>query len=178
METTLLQRAREFDREALAEIYDKYSPEIFRYAYRLTGSSQEAEECLSETFTRLLQALYHGRGPKDYLRAYLYRTAHNWITDQYRRQAPPSLSLDTEHVPHDQPSSTQPVDEKLERERVRAALRLLTPDQRQVIVMRFLEGWSNEEIAQVLDKPVGAVKALQHRAIGTLRKLLVQKEEE
>jgi RNA polymerase sigma-70 factor (ECF subfamily) len=70
------------------------------------------------------------------------------------------------------------VDEKLERERVRAALRLLTPDQRQVIVMRFLEGWSNEEIAQVLDKPVGAVKALQHRAIGTLRKLLVQKEEE
>lgn len=177
MEITLLQRARRFDREALAEIYDKHSPEIFRYAYRLTGSVEEAEECVSETFTRLLQALYHGRGPKTYLRAYLFRTAHNWITDQYRRQAPPKLSLETDYLPHDQPLISQSADDKFERERVRAALRLLTPDQRQVIVMRFIEDWSNEEIAQAINKPVGAVKALQHRALGTLRKLLVPEDE-
>ena len=173
MEKSLLQRAREFEREALAEVYDTYSPEIFRYAFRLTGSNDEAEECLSETFTRLLQALYHGRGPKDYLRAYLYRTAHNWVTDQYRRQAPPVLSLEDDQAVDDQPHPIQVTDDRFERERVRAALRLLTPDQRQVMVMRYIEDWSNEEIAQALDKPVGAVKALQHRALGTLRKLLV-----
>lgn len=177
MEITLLQRARKFDREALAEIYDNHSPEIFRYAYRLTGSVEEAEECVSETFTRLLQALYHGRGPKDYLRAYLFRTAHNWITDQYRRKAPPNLSLESDQVPHDHPLSHPPADDKFERERVRDALRLLTPDQRQVIVLRFIEDWSIEDIARLLDKPVGAVKALQHRAIGTLRKILVPDEE-
>lgn len=176
MEKSLLQHAQKFDREALAKIYDLYSPEIYRYAYRLTGSSEEAEECVSETFTRLLQALYHGRGPRDYLRAYLYRTAHNWITDQYRRQAPPVLSLEVDHAPKDQPHPTQVADDKYERERVRAALRLLTPDQRQVMIMRYLEEWTNEEIAQALDRPVGAVKALQHRALGTLRKLLVPEE--
>lgn len=176
MEKSLLQRAREFDREALAEIYDTYSPEIFRYACRLTGSTDQAEECLSETFTRLLQALYHGQGPKDYLRAYLFRTAHNWITDQYRRGAPPGVSLEAEQIIDDQPHPTQVADDRMEQERVRTALRLLTPDQRQVMVMRYIEDWSNDEIAQALDKPVGAVKALQHRALGTLRKLLVQEE--
>lgn len=172
MERTLLQRAREFEREALAEIYDTFSPEIFRYAYRLTGSNDQAEECLSETFTRLLQALYHGQGPKDHLRAYLYRTAHNWITDQYRRQAPPGESLEDDNLPDGELPTALAVEGKLEQERVRAALRLLTPEQRQVIVMRFIEEWSNDEVAKVLGKPVGAVKALQHRGLGTLRKLL------
>lgn len=172
----MLQRARAFEREALAEIYDIYSPEIFCYAYRLTGSNHEAEECVSETFTRLLQALYHGHGPKDYLRAYLYRTAHNWITDQYRRSAKQNSVPEGAELPGDQLPPAQATESRLQQERVRAALHLLTPDQRQVIVMRFIEDWSNDEVAKVLDKPVGAVKALQHRALGTLRKLLVSEE--
>lgn len=64
-----------------------------------------------------------------------------------------------------------------EREAVRAALIQLTPDQRQVIVLKFLEEWSNQEVAEALDKPVGAIKALQHRAINTLRRFLVEPEE-
>jgi RNA polymerase sigma-70 factor (ECF subfamily) len=60
----------------------------------------------------------------------------------------------------------------MELQQVRSALALLTPDQRQVIMLKYLEDWENEEIAQALNKPVGAIKSLQHRAIESLRRLL------
>jgi RNA polymerase sigma factor (sigma-70 family) len=65
-----------------------------------------------------------------------------------------------------------------EQQRVRAALRLLTPEQRQVIVLRFLEEWSLKEVAEVMQKPVGAVKALQHRALAALRRILEEEPHE
>ena len=92
----LLERARRFEKEALAEIFDRYNAGIFRYAMRLLGDTDLARECMSETFSRFLSALRRGAGPKDYLQAYLYRIAHNWITDYYRSKTPPSLPLDPE----------------------------------------------------------------------------------
>ena len=70
------------------------------------------------------------------------------------------------------------VAERVEQGNVRRALAMLTPEQRQVIVLKFLEEWENEEIAQVLGKPVGAIKALQHRALNTLRRLLARDNKE
>ena len=61
---------------------------------------------------------------------------------------------------------------------MRAALVHLTPDQRQVIVLRYLEGLENEMVALALEKPVGAIKSLQHRAIDALRRMLVPQKEE
>ena len=84
----LLRRARKFDQQALAEIYDSYSTGLFGYALRLLGDTNLAEECVAEAFTRFLNALHSGKGPKDHLKAYLYRIAHNWITDYYRRHPP------------------------------------------------------------------------------------------
>src|SRR5512140_358374 len=81
----LLRRARLLEEQALAEIYDRWSPGLYRYALRLMGDADLAEECVSDTFRRFLEIVKNGRGPRDYLQAYLYRTAHNWVTDQYRR---------------------------------------------------------------------------------------------
>ncbi len=173
-EATLLRAAREWDMEALAAIYDTFSPLIYRYAMRLLGDQDLAEECVAETFARFLQALRNGGGPKEHLKAYLYRVAHNWITDHYRRQPPPQVDVDD--VAHmlaaDEASLGAQLIAEEEQARVRAALRLLTPDQRQVIVLRFLEGWTLKEVAAALEKPVGAVKALQHRALAALRRIL------
>ena len=80
--------------QTLAEIYDQYSPGLYRYAMRLLGDVQLAEDCVAETFSRFLRVLHAGGGPREYLQAYLYRVAHNWITDQYRRTNPPQISLD------------------------------------------------------------------------------------
>ncbi len=176
-EDELLRRAAAIDPVALAEIYDRYSPELYAYAMRQLGHTALAEDCLSETFARFLAILQKQRGPTTHLRAYLYRIAHNWITDQYRRQPLPEIEI-PEYTPADE--STTPVvaaDLLRDQNLVRKALSRLTPDQRQVIVLRFLEDWSIEEIAEGMHKPVGSVKSLQHRAIASLKRLLAKEYE-
>ena len=172
-ESALLRRARQFDEQALAEIYDTLSPAIYAYAMRLLGDADLAEECIADTFSRFLNALHAGGGPQDYLKAYLYRVAHNWITDRFRH-ARPETPLDQEiNLPASEevePHNT--VADELERQELRHALALLTPEQRQVITLKYLENLDNAEIAQALQKPVGAVKSLQHRALATLRRIL------
>lgn len=173
----ILERARHFDAQALEEIFDTFSQGIYRYAFRLLGDTDLARDCMSETFSRFLNALKHESGPDDYLQAYLYRIAHNWITDYYRSKVQPSLPLDLEirANPADEPD--QKVSEYMAKQQLRTAISLLTPDQQQVIVLKYLEDWENEAIALALNKPVGAVKALQHRALGTLRRILTRRED-
>jgi RNA polymerase sigma-70 factor (ECF subfamily) len=169
-EQELLTQAGQFDSCALAEIYDIYSPRLYRYSMRLLGDDCAAEDCVSETFSRFLKALQAGKGPRDYLQAYLFRTAHNLVVDHYRRQSP------TEELDGDLPQAetTESVaEDNLRQSRVRAALHKLTEDQQQVVALKFLEGWENEEIAHTLHKPIGAVKSLQHRALAQLQKILL-----
>jgi RNA polymerase sigma-70 factor (ECF subfamily) len=169
----LLKSARAFDQQTLAEIYDQYSPKLYRYAIRLLGDDTQAEDCVAETFSRFLNALQQGGGPKEHLQAYLYRIAHNWITDQYRRQSPVPLE---QEEPLESPSQLDPqaiVDEIFLQDRVREALKEITPEQRQVVILKFVEEWSNSEVAKSIGKPVGAVKSLQHRALAALRRQLI-----
>lgn len=172
----LLQGARRFDQQALGEIYDLYSGKLYGYAMRLLGSQDLAEDCVADTFSRFLLALKNGGGPQDHLQAYLYRIAHNWITDTYRRQPPPALELKEELAAQDK-SVELGAEEHFQQNRLRNALRMLTEDQRQVIALRFLEEMENEEVAAVMQKEVGAVKALQHRAVASLRRILAALED-
>jgi len=167
----LLERARQFDRQALAEIYDLYSPGLYRYAMRLLGDSGIAEECVAETFSRFLQVLQAGKGPRDYVQAYLYRVAHNWITDLFRHEKP-SEELKDDIVPEDGLDPQETVEATIRQARLREALRQLTPDQQQVILLKYIEDWDNDVIARALKKPVGAVKSLQHRALARLQRIL------
>jgi len=177
-ELDLLKGACDFNSGTLAEIYDGYNQGIYRYAMRLLGDDALAEDCVAETFSRFLKALRNGAGPSKHLQAYLYRIAHNWVTDHYRRNEPSQLDLDeTENIGSAFRTDIH-VEDQLERDQVRLALRALTPDQRAVITLRFLEGLENEEVAEVIQKPVNAVKALQHRGLKMLRRILVQEFEE
>ncbi len=179
-EAKLLQRLKQMDEQVLAEVYDAFNQEIFRYACGLLGNTDLAEECVAETFSRFLLAISNGGGPRDYLRAYLYRVAHNWINDLHRRQPPPELPLDEElKADSTLQMSAQPLADPayaavdaLERQQLRSALARLTNEQRQVITLKYLADLENEEIAQTLNKPVGAVKSLQFRALAALRRML------
>ncbi|MEM7531439.1 MAG: RNA polymerase sigma factor [Chloroflexota bacterium] len=178
-EERLIQGARDFDQNALAEIYDLYSDELYYYALRKLGTAELAEECVADTFSRFLQTLQRGKGPRDYLRAYLYRAAHNWITSYYQRRPPPSSDIDDLQI-HAEDGEGDPfrnVTLQQTQEQVRLALTQLTPDQRQVIALKYLEGWKNKEIAEAIEKPVGAVKSLQHRALNALRRILLSGDE-
>ena len=170
--THLLERARLFDPSALAEIYDQFSPALFAYAVRLVGDPDLAEDCVAEVFARLLRALKAGQGPTEHLQAYLYRIAHNWLTDLFRRQPLPPLELH-EDFPAGEADQPEPTAQRhLEQQAIRSALRRLTPDQRQVVMLRFYQGCSIEDTAAAIEKEETAVKALQHRALQALKKIL------
>lgn len=176
-ENHLLELVIRFDEQALIEVYDRYSSEIYRYAVRLLADQDLAEECVAETFSRFLHALKHGNGPRHNLRAYLFRIAHNWITDYFRRQPPSSVMIYPELISDSEIDLQDSLIQNLEEEQIRVALQLLTPDQRQVVILKYIEGWRNKEVAQAMDKPVGAIKSLHHRALNSLRRILIDEHE-
>jgi RNA polymerase sigma-70 factor, ECF subfamily len=174
-EQELLELASQLNTTALGEIYDTYSPGIYRYAARLLGNTDLAEDCVAETFARFLKSLQTRRGPRDHLQAYLYRISHNWIVDLYRDK------LDTCVLNDTLPCEIDPEEEAakhIRQEQVRKAIRNLTPDQQKVIALKYLEDCSNEEIAEVLHKPAGAIKSIQHRALVSMQKLRTGKTNE
>jgi len=174
----ILDKARSFDQAALGKIYDRYSDALFAYAYKHVGDAQLAEDLVAEAFQRFLKALKSGGGPTDHLQAYLYRITHNLITDTYRREPPPPLELQEDQLSQEDQEPAEIVSEMQEADLVRRALHLITPEQRQVIVLRFLEGWSTTEVAQVMEKSIGAVKALQHRGLAALERILNEPQEQ
>lgn len=176
MDAALLQRIQKWDAAALAQVYDAYYERIYRYIYCYLGRADAAEDLTASVFTRLLSAIHRGKSPRSNLSAWLYRVAHNLVVDIFRRRRADELEL-VEWLEGDEPDLTHTVEQKLQLERVRGALRQLTPNQRVVIVLKFMEGMESHEIAEILDKTEGAVDALQHRALVTLRRALAQDEE-
>jgi RNA polymerase sigma-70 factor (ECF subfamily) len=178
MPDPLLERARNWDKQALTEIYDRYAPAIYRYAYRRLGREAVAQEIAAETFHRLLGALKNGGGPNQHLSGWLYRVAHNLVVDFYRGEPEePKTSLDQVQLMTEAPSGETLVTQDEEAIRVRAALKRLTPLQQQVLTLRFLEDLSLKETAGILEKTVGAIKGLQYRAVQSLRRILEEDDE-
>lgn len=174
MSDSLLEGARRGNQQAIANIYDGYALAIYRYAYRRMGDQQLAQDVMSQTFHRFLRAMRNGGGPDRNLSAWLYRVAHNLIVDYYRRQ-PPEPPADVESVAlTDETSLSQETRLVKEQEvhRVRTALQQLTSLQQQVIALRFLEDMSIKDVAEVMGKTEGSIKALQHRGINSLRRIL------
>ena len=168
----LIQRLRKWDEQALAEVFDTYAPAIYRYAYRLLGHRETAQDIAAETFQRFLSALKNGGGPQHNLPAWLYRVAHNLVVDYYRRGSQMEPLPLEDLTLSDMDTNEQTVLRGEKEARLREALWRLTEAQQQVIALRFLEGLSNEETARILGGTTGSVKALQHRAINSLRRLL------
>ncbi len=171
-ERDLLRRARQLDEAALATIFDTYFPALYRYFYHHVHQAQLAEDLAAEVFCRLLEQLAKRSGPRRHLRAWLYRVAYNLVVDNSRRSVHrnhDSLEEDTACVTLDLEERT---DASLLRAEARAALMSLTPQQREVIILKFLEGYENQEVARILGTTVGAVKALQHRGLAALEQAL------
>jgi RNA polymerase sigma-70 factor, ECF subfamily len=171
-ERDLLRRARLLDEAALATIFDTYFPALYRYFYHHVHQAQVAEDLAAEVFCRMLEQLAKGSGPRNHLRAWLYRVAYNLVVDDSRRRVHrdhDSLEEETACAPGDLQEQT---DGSLLRAEARQALMSLTPPQREVIILKFLEGYENQEVARILGTTVGAVKALQHRGLTAMEQAL------
>ena len=171
-EHTLLERAKQYDKVALGELYDHYAPRIYAYIYRRMGDAHLAEDLTGDVFVRVIQAIQSERFWHTSFQAWLYRIAHNRVADHYRRQPPVAeLELD-ERVAADEDDPASAVAERLFHQRLRAAIRCLTPGQQQVLALRFGQGMTAREVAEVMGKSTGAIEALQHRALATLRRVM------
>lgn len=168
-EIEILQKAQKYDLNTLAWVYDNYSPAIYRYAYRLLGSDQNAEDCVADTFLKLLVALDKGRGPKENLKAYLFRSAHNWVVDYYRRKSTNESELKDEDRDNVEDIETT-TENRLRIEQTMKSMEKLTREQREVLHLRFGEGFPNEMVAIIMKKPCGAIKSLLHRGTVALRR--------
>ena len=172
----LVQRAQAGDAEAFGELYDRYVDQVYRYISYRVGSRQLAEDLTSETFLRALRRItsftWQGRD----VGAWFVTIARNLIADHYKSSRY-RLELTTDDVTTagaapavDGPEDT--VLATLQNTVVLQAVRQLGAEQQECIVLRFLQGMSVTETAQIMGKNEGAIKALQYRAIRTLGRLL------
>ena len=177
-EQVLLEQAKRNDETALGILYDRYAPRIYAYIYRRVGDVYLAEDLTGDTFIRVLQAVRSEHGWRTSFQAWLYRIAHNLVVDHYRRQPKlPEMVLD-ERLVATENDPVAAVTQRLSRQRLDAAIHHLTSDQQQVLALRFGEGLTAREVAKILNKSVGAIEALKHRALAALRRVLKKEQYE
>ena len=173
-ENGLIDRAAGGDREAFGILYERNSLRVFRHAYFLTGNSTLAEDITAQTFLKALEAIHRYEHRGIAFKSWLLRIACNLVIN-YRKSSKNnghSSLPDTLEAPKAFYSPEAFAQTKADGELVWGHVRNLSHEQRQVVVLRFLDDLSYADIAELLDKSVGAVRILQFRALRNLRKLI------
>lgn len=169
-DAALVQAAQAGGAAAFGELYERYRDAIYRFCLARTGTSHDAEDLTADVFVKALRSLdaYQDRGLP--FAAFLYRIARNAAIDRSRTLRQP-VSFDGLVV---EPAATQNVEAEanlaVEKSILLTALTHLKPEHRDVITLRFIEGYAALEVAQMLGKTEGAIRTLQHRALERLRK--------
>lgn len=172
-ESRLIEKAKAYDEEALSELYRRHADSIFRYVYYRVGDQTVAEDMVAEVFLRALEGLPSYQDTGRPFEAWLYRIAQARVVDHYRQQNKRrDAPLDERLVAGEETDPHQIAAHLEDAQRAWEALDHLTEDQQQVISLRFIAGYTTPDVARMLGKTEGAVKALQHRALASLRRLL------
>ncbi len=175
LERATVDRARTGDQQALADLYDWYMPRVYKYVMARVGNPAEAEDLTEEVFLKMLGAISGFRWREVPFSSWIFRIAHNCIATHYRRSAQRggATSELSEDMVDSRPDLALAVAERITIEEVRRASALLPDAQREVIALRFAVGLSIAETAKALGKREGNIKALQHKAVAKLQKMLV-----
>jgi RNA polymerase sigma-70 factor (ECF subfamily) len=172
----LITRAQAGNASAIGELYELYQDDLFRYLFYRVSDEVSAEDLTSEVFLRVIKALPGYQRNKVPFRAWIFRIAHNLTVDHYRKESVRNHIEIDEHLITDQVGPEQVVEQNLDIQRLVEALRALTPDQREVIILRFVLGLSIREAAQSVEKSDTAVKAAQRRGLQALRRILEERK--
>ncbi len=171
-EKGFIERAQKNDTEAFAQIYDEHFDKIYRYVFLRVRTREEAEDLTQQVFLNALQSISSYKWKGVPFSSWLFRIAHNQVIDHSRKVS--KLQVTTMEIPlaATGPDPVDIVGQEFEVERVREAMVGLTDLQREVISLRFAGELSTAETAKVMGKKEGAVKALQHSALGAIRRVL------
>jgi RNA polymerase sigma-70 factor (ECF subfamily) len=168
----LIRRAKECDSSAFASIYEYYYEDIYNYIYHRSPSISVAEDLTAEVFLKALDSIatFTFRGVP--LKVWLLRIARNLIADYFRR-GPGMTEVPLEEETFSPEAGAEDAFEReLTQQRLAQALSSLTEEQQEVVILRFVDGISAADVAQVLGKSRGAVHSLQHRALSSLNRVL------
>jgi RNA polymerase sigma-70 factor (ECF subfamily) len=176
-DASLAIRAGKGDTAAFGQLYDRYVEAVYRYVYYRVRNDADAEDLVSDVFMRALRAIPRYQ-PRVAFLAWLYRIARNAVIDRSRRSRIQITFEDA--LAHPGVDQVVEPDSSLlalsDKEAVRSALAKLTPLQQEVIVLRFVEGFSTQEIAEVVGKREGTIRGIQFRALEALRTLIPSRE--
>lgn len=172
-EKDLIRRAKSGEEAPFGQLYDHYIAPIYRFILVKVNNKAEAEDLTHDVFLSAWQNLKSYKFQGFPFSSWLYQIARNKVIDHYRTKKPnTSLENLDEDVLKIVGVVENRLDVALDLERVKQAIAQLTPEQQDVVMLKFVEDLSNEEIADALGKTEGAIRLLQHRAIGNLKELL------
>lgn len=161
---------RRGERGAWGSVYRDFSSAVFGYLYSQTNDADLSEDLTAKTFLEALSSAKRFRGERKGLRGWLVTIARNNLIDERRGQKrrPDEIAFMDDQGPETQRSAEDLAIGSVEADRIRALISELSPDQREALIMRVTSGMSVAEIAQAMDRSVGAVKVLVHRALKAL----------
>jgi RNA polymerase sigma-70 factor, ECF subfamily len=174
----LIRRAQALDPGALAELYDRHFDGIYRYLFTRVRHQADAEDLTEQVFLKMVDSIQRYRPRGVAFSSWLYRIAHNMLVDRYRRSGRSAVEL-TDQV-HDRRPQADPAamaQNSEDRRRLLQAMQRLTPEQQQVIAMRFIDNLNVDEIARLTRRRPGAIHSMQHRALASLYRFLLESEE-
>jgi RNA polymerase sigma-70 factor (ECF subfamily) len=169
----LVERAQQGEEEALEQLYLLHFDRIYSYLHMSVGNRHDAEDLTTQTFLKMLEAIGRFRWRSVPFSAWLFRIAHNVAMDHFR--ATRRIQLE-EEVPERRDSVESSAEEEAMESIGRASMfeliERLSPDQQQVLTLKFVFNFSNAEVGAILGKTEGAIKSLQHRALASLHRQL------
>ncbi|OGG27253.1 hypothetical protein A2960_00335 [Candidatus Gottesmanbacteria bacterium RIFCSPLOWO2_01_FULL_39_12b] len=167
----LVYKVKKGDKEAYGKLYLKYFDSIYRYIFfRVNQNRQDAEDITEIVFFKAWKGFEAFDEERAGFRAWIYKITHNQVIDFYKKDNR-KTTLD-ETVIDEKQNLEENVLQNLEHEHTLKAIEKLPLDQKEIIIMKFIEGLSNQEIGSVLGKKENAVRALQFRALKKLHKML------
>ncbi len=174
-EGQLISRAISGEVEAYGELYILHQEAIYRYIVFRIADSKDAEDLTEQVFLNAWEALpgYDDQGKP--FSSWLYRIAHNLVIDYYRQNKKNSHLFDGYQeniIPLTEKSALQHAIENEQIEFLIRAISKLTEDQQQVVILRFVEGLSHSEVAEILEKNEGACRMIQYRALSALQRIM------
>ena len=172
----LVDRAQQGDRAALEELYLIHFDRIYSYLHVSVGNKHDAEDLTTQTFLKMLESIGRFRWQSAPFSAWLFRIAHNLAMDHFRsrRRWQPEAEV-PEPIDSEEPSAELEAMQSIGRESMRELIEKLSPEQQQVLTLKFVFNFPNGDVAKILDKSEGAIKSLQHRALASLQKQIADK---
>jgi RNA polymerase sigma-70 factor (ECF subfamily) len=173
-EALLVQRAIGRDAEAFGRLYDMHVDRVYRHIYYRVGNEADAEDLTQQVFLKAWQAIHRYKKTASPFIAWLMTISHNLVIDFYRtRYKRDKAYLEADSMADESvPNPEQETEARFDQQRVRRAILQLPKDQQHVVLLRFVEGFGNAEIASILGKSEGAIRVILHRGLVALRYIL------